>query len=156
MATINFKNVGVKQQTALEAAAAAVTPPTAVGIKTPLSMGNETLLKMTYDVVEQVSDNLRNLLQTNWGERVGQFYFGANLRPITTEIASQESFDSEAVVRIKNAVQTWMPYVDLIDYVSETDHTQNTSTGIIRISVTFNVPSLNVTNKKIQVVLYVI
>jgi phage baseplate assembly protein W len=156
MATISFKNVGVKQQTALEAAKVAATPPTAVGIKTPLSLGKETLLQMTYNVSDQVSDNLRNLLQTNWGERVGQFYFGANLRPITTEISSQEDFDSEAVVRIKNAVQTWMPYVDLIDYVSEIDHTQNISTGIIRINVTYNIPSLNVTNKKIQIVLYVI
>jgi hypothetical protein len=93
---------------------------------------------------------------TNWGERVGQYFLGANLRPLTTEFVSQDSFDNEAVVRIKNAVGTWMPYVNLIDFISEVDRTQNNSTGVIKVTITYSVQALKIENKKIQIFLYIL
>lgn len=155
MATISFKSVGVTAEKVQQSAVQ--TAPVPIGIKTPLQLSNdEGLLVMHYDLADQLADNLRNLLQTNWGERVGQYFFGANLKPLTTEFTSQEAFDSEAVVRIKNAVATWMPFVDLVDFISEVDRNENKNTAIIRVNIGYNIPALRVTDRKIQVVLYVI
>ena len=154
MATYSFKSVGKTQEQQKEEALKKSLIP--YGIKTPLKIsGTDGILEMNYSLADQFADNLRNLLLTNWGERVGLYNFGANLRPLTTEFVSQEDFDSEAVVRIKSAVSTWMPFVDLVDFVSETDRLENYSTGIIRITISYNIASLNISNKKIQIVLYV-
>lgn len=154
MAKINFKSVGQTAQSVLSSSLSPSLVP--IGIKTPLRLGGtDGLLVMNYNLADQLADNLRNLLLTNWGERLGQYFFGANLKPLTTEFVSQDNFDSEAVVRIKGAVTEWMPYVDLIDFVSEVDRTENYSTGIIKVTITYNIPALNVSNKKLQIVLYV-
>lgn len=155
MALINFKSVGIESQTVQQTAAEIVQLP--IGIKTPLELdaSGKNFFVMNYELENQIADNLRNLLQTNWGERLGHFFFGANLRPLTTEFVSQDNFDSEAVVRIKSAVSKWMPFVDLVDFISEVDRLENKSTGIIKINITYNIPNLQVYGKKIQTVLYV-
>lgn len=131
-------------------------PP--IGIKTPLRLGNDSegFLGMTYDISEEFSDNLRNLIMTNWGERVGLYDFGADLRPICTEFVTQDDFDTEAINRIKKAVEKWMPYVELIDFSSSTDHFENKNTAIRKINVTYKIPSINDIERAIQVILYVI
>lgn len=156
MAIINFKSVGQKKEAILsEGAGAGFATP--IGIKTPLELNTKDgLLKMHYKLEDQTADNLRNLLLTSWGERVGLYDFGANLRPLAAEYSSKEDFDDEAVARIKNAVTKWMPYVELIDFLSEVNRTENQITGVIKITVSYNIPSLYINQKKIEVVLYVI
>ena len=111
---------------------------------------------MTYLVSEQVHDNLRNLLLTNWGERLGFYNFGANLRELTSELSNIDAFDEEAISRIRSAVTKWMPFVVLKDFVSEIDNERNINTGIVKISITYSVPQLGVENKALQISLYVI
>lgn len=154
MAKISFKSVGQTKDDVLSSFLS--SSPRPIGIKTPLSIDTESgLLKMNFGLADQIGDNLKNLLLTNWGERVGLYRFGANLRPLTTEFVSQENFDAEAITRIKDAVTQWMPFVDLIDFVSEVDRVENNSTGIIRVTISYGIPSLNVSDKKLQIVLYV-
>lgn len=154
MAKISFKSVGQTKEQLKDSFVTSTPRP--IGIKTPLQLSNDSgLLRMNYNLSNQISDNLRNLLLTNWGERVGLYNFGANLTPLTSDFVSQEDFDSEAVARIKSAVALWMPFVELVDFVSETDRLENVSTGIIRITISYNIPSLNISDKKLQIVLYV-
>jgi len=127
-----------------------------IGLKTPLRLDDKNLFAMHYEVADQVHDNLRNLLLTNWGERVGFYTFGANLRELTTELSSLDAFDEAAIERIRNAVSTWMPFVTLNDFVSEIDNQTNKKIGIIKIKITYNVPQLNIQNRSLQVSLYVI
>lgn len=155
MATYSFKSAGKTRQTIEEEVL--VSSPVPYGIKTPLSIATKDgILAMNYSLEEQFADNLRNLLQTNWGERLGLFQFGANLKPLTTEFVSQESFDNEAIDRIRNAVERWMPFIELEDYSSVIDRNENYNTGILRINITYNIPALEVTRKGLQVTLYVI
>ena len=55
--------------------------------KTPLTLSTNKseLFVMNTNIGDSVSDNLKNLLLTNRGERVMQPDFGANLKPILTE-----------------------------------------------------------------------
>ena len=155
MATYSFKSAGKTRQQEQEEVL--VTSPVPYGIKTPLSIATKDgILAMNYSLEEQFADNLRNLLQTNWGERLGLFQFGAHLKPLTTEFVSQESFDNEAIDRIRNAVERWMPFIELEDYSSIVDRNENYNTGILRINITYNIPALEVTRKGLQVTLYVI
>lgn len=155
MGTISFKSVGQTQQEIVDSTVTVANLP--IGIKTPLKIaGGEGLLEMHFNLEDQLADNLRNLLLTNWGERLGQYYFGANLKPLTTEFVSQENFDNEAVVRIKAAVAQWLPAVDLVDFVSEVDRLENKEIGIIKITISYSVPVVDIPEKKLQITLYVL
>ena len=154
MAVYSFKSVGKTQEKVLEET---LTPsPLPYGIKTPVQLGSsEGIFAMNYSLSEQFADNLKNLLLTNWGERLGLHNFGANLRPLTTEFVSQDNLESEAMVRIKNAVERWMPFVDLESFSTTVDRTQNRNVGVINVNITYNIPALNVVGRGLQITLYV-
>ena len=155
MATYSFKSSG-KTQTQKDAETI-VASPVPYGIKTPLELGSaEGIFVMNYSLEAQFADNLRNLLLTNWGERLGLYQYGANLKPITTELVSQDDFDSAAISRIKSAVDRWMPFVDLEDFASVINREGNANTSIININITYNIPALNVFRKALQINLYAI
>lgn len=155
MATYSFKSVGKTQsQINDETLRSSLIP---YGIKTPLRISeSDGIFEMNYSLAEQFTDNLRNLLLTNWGERLGLYNFGANLRPLTMDFSSQDDFDSEAIARIKSAVEKWMPFIDLEDFSSIVDRNENKNTAIIKINITYNIPLLNVKKKGLQIVLYAI
>jgi phage baseplate assembly protein W len=155
MATLSFKSVGRTVQSLQEETVVAKSLP--IGIKTPLQLGDiDGPFAMHYSLEDQLADNLRNLLQTNFGERVGLYDYGANLKPLTVNFSSQDSFDSEALIRISSAISRWMPFIEPLDYVSEVDRSQKLNTALIRITISYNIPSLNLEQRKIQIVLYVI
>lgn len=155
MGNFNFKSSGkTQEQRAIEALTQSATP---IGIKTPIRLSDtDGLLSMNFSLADQINDNLRNLLMTNWGERVGHYDFGANLRPLTTELVSSDDFDSKAIERIRQTVGRWMPYIDLEDFSSDVDRNDNKNTGVINITITYNISTLNIRLKKLLVTLYVI
>jgi len=155
MGRFSFKSSGLtREQQIVEAITKSSLP---IGIKTPLRLGTqEGIFGMNYNLPDQVHDNLRNLLQTNWGEHLGIYDFGANLRPLVTEFASQEDFDAEAIKRISAAVSRWMPFVSLEDFLSEVDRTQNKNTGVFKITITYSIPALQAGKRALLVTLYVI
>lgn len=128
-----------------------------IGIKTPLSMGQSSdgILSMHYKVSDQIQDNFRNLLLTNWGERLAFYDFGANLRNLTFELSS-EDFDMEAMRRIKRATSKWMPFIELLSFEKEIlGRYQDTSLAQIRMKVEYAVPKLGITNKAIELTFYI-
>lgn len=155
MGTFNFKSSGKTQEQQLVEAVAKASVP--IGIKTPMRLGEqEGIFAMHTSLEDQIHDNLRNLLQCNFGEHLGIYDFGANLRPLTADFSSQDDFDAQAVQRINAAVSRWMPFVSLEDFISEVDRTENKNTGVIKITITYTVPALKTGKKALQVVLYVI
>ena len=77
--TITFKSAGQKIQdynNRIEQVEAPVRRP--IGIKTPIRLKKGTLFDMSYEVSDQIADNLRNLLLTNKGERLGNPAFGTD------------------------------------------------------------------------------
>lgn len=155
MGTFSFKSSGkTKEQRTVEALVSSVVP---IGIKTPMRLSDtDGLLTMNFALADQVNDNLRNLVLTNWGERLGHYDFGANLRPLTTEFVSQGDFDTKAIERIRQTVGRWMPYIDLEDFASNVNRVENKNTAVLTITITYNIPTLNVKGAKLQVTLYVI
>jgi phage baseplate assembly protein W len=132
-----------------------------IGIQTPVALGSgrSGIFNMHFDPVRQISDNLKNLIITNNGERLCNYYYGANLRPLVFELTSLEDFDAQAMSRITNAVRKYMPFVELQSFVSEFDKnvTQldlESGIAIINLTVRYNIPKLFVTDKSITISLY--
>jgi hypothetical protein len=82
-----------------------------IGIVTPVALGygESGLLKMSMDVTQQVRDNFRNMISTNWGDRLILYDFGANLEELAFELTN-ENVEMEAVARIKRTTQKYMPF----------------------------------------------
>lgn len=157
MGTFNFKSAG---KTSIQKTIETLTQsPTPIGIKTPLELGTgnvDGIFRMHYKLADQVHDNLRNLLQCNWGERLGIYDFGANLRPLLSELVSPDDFDAAAVERISSAVGRWMPYISLDEFLSNFDRTENQHTAVAKITITYSIPTLNVEKRSLEITLYAI
>jgi phage baseplate assembly protein W len=129
-----------------------------IGIKTPMQLGTDEIFSMHNNIENQLADNLRNLILTNFGERLGLYDFGANLRELLTEYPNKSDFDTEAANRITRAVNKWMPFVSLTNFSSTVNEAKNHSLGIAAITITINyvIPQINSQEKEIKVNLFVI
>ena len=89
---ISFKNVGIKKDNILFDQA---LNPQPIGIKTPLEINTNGFgpFQAIYDPVKQLKDNLRNLISTNNGERLGRYNYGANLRSLAFDLTSKDDFE---------------------------------------------------------------
>ena len=158
MAEISFKSVGIKNTDPI--LSQDIDPPP-IGIMTPLRLSTkrEGPFEMHYVLANQVNDNLRNLVMTNYGERVGRYNFGANLRPLLFELTNKEDFDQEAMLRIKNACNKFMPFVEL-DTFDSTIKSLNSSEpvpdGLAKIVITlkYSIPKLRVSQRVIEITLF--
>ena len=155
--TYSFSSVGetveeYRQSNRVDDAVGGLTP---VGIKTPLELGQEKdgLLAMNWTTPLAIKDNLKNLLLTNHGERLGMYDFGANLQELLFELGS-DSFDSEAMLRISGAVSKYMPYVALQDFEVVTDGATAAGLSTIGIRITYSVALAGVTGQVLEVILY--
>lgn len=153
---ISFQNVGYKiyDQRKLINPETSLTP---VGILTPLAIdeNGNTFFETSIDIVDIVKDNLKNLIQTNHGERLGRYYFGANLKPLAIEYTSDQNFDSEAMMRINTAVRDYMPYINLEGYNSKASRALDQSVTQVEIIIQFSIPKINLYNGVIKAIIYV-
>ena len=127
-----------------------------VGIKTPvaLSYGEAGLLAMHYELGDQIKDNFRNMLLTNHGERLGYYDFGANLTELAFKLGESD-FDAEAMMRIKETVEKYMPFI-ILDNFEPFQRKLSTSNelAVVGMKVSYSVPSANLTTQQIEVIIY--
>jgi phage baseplate assembly protein W len=156
MATISFKDVGIKTSTKKTLDEQKKTTPP-LGIVTPVREGTGTdgIFKMHRDPATWIKDNLKNLILTNRGDRVIAADFGANLLPLAMDSLTLDDFDSEAVARISRAVSRYMPFIDLKEFSSTSDKTEiGEGLGRIDIIITYDVRSTNIKNQVVKVSFY--
>lgn len=153
----NFKNTGQSVIKALEDVKVAkeVSAQRPFGIMTPLrhSIDREGIFEMNYDLGDQLADNLRNLVQTNHGERLGHFDFGANLRPLSMEILGQEKFESEAMSRIGRSVAKFLPFVQLKTMIVLKERETKDSLPQVIVQIQYTVPKANSKTRAIDVII---
>ena len=107
---------------------------------------------MHTNIRKQISDNFRNLVNTNHGERLPLYNFGANLRDLASELGSEET-DFEAMRRIKATASIYMPYIELKEFESFVLRKDNEHTAQIGIRVIYDVPSMNITGLGLETVI---
>lgn len=98
------------------------SPLKPIGIKIPLERGTskkETLFKMHYDILDQIEDNLKNLIMTQKGERLGFPDYGTSLREIYSNNTLEENEIADlASEEVREAVQKFMPSLRLVKFYS--------------------------------------
>lgn len=85
-----------------------------IGIAVPLQLSGIVSggIKMRYSPIEQIRDNFRNLILTNYGTRVMKPEFGTNLRSVSFDVTRDE-FTNEVQRRIQSAINKYMPFISL-------------------------------------------
>ena len=83
-----------------------------IGLELPLNHGQEGFFTQTKTSLEQTKSNIKNLLLTKIGERLGNPTFGCNLRSVLFE---QENTDIESKIEeeIRQAIGEFLPFVDI-------------------------------------------
>tara|TARA_R110001592_G_scaffold33169_1_gene115322 strand:- start:14571 stop:15062 length:492 start_codon:yes stop_codon:yes gene_type:complete len=148
----SFQSAGVKREDTSIAEAKVRPPP--IGIKTPIRLSeSEGVFEMHTDITKQVSDNLRNLIMTNHGERLGFFDFGANIQPILFDLGSEDG-DLEAINRIKTTVSKYLPFVSLQGFQTFVDREDNKEVAKIGIQITYLIPKIDKALRSLEVMLY--
>ena len=151
--TYSFKSVG---QTSVEAQeqkdlTVRIQP---IGIKTPVRYENsDGLFAMHTDVLANIKDNLRNLLLTNHGERVGMYDFGANLRPLVFDLGNAD-FDTIAIRQISTALSKYMPYIQPSTFEPFDERSEEKVLAKAGIRIKYSIPRLNVQDQVIEVILW--
>ena len=86
------------------------------GCTFPLSYvgGNDGFFPRASSVKEQAASNLKNLLLTQKGERVGQPTFGSDLPRLLFEQRPDDISDSIDET-IREAISNWLPYIEVSD-----------------------------------------
>ena len=114
----------------------------AIGIQLPFSNSSDRLFTLSYSTQQQTLSNLRNLVLTRKGERIMQPRFGTDLYDSLFENIT-ESLISNIKLSISDAVNYWMPYVNLDEItvlaVEARDRKSNKSEHGITISLTVSV-----------------
>lgn len=129
-----------------------------VGIKTPLSnIQGDQIFDMHTSPIDQLKDNLKNLLLTNAGERLGLYNFGSDLSSVLFEYTADDTLESEIVERIKSSVDQFMPGIE-IRAVSKVDLGKSEKSSLnkkglakIKLRIEFDIPSVRITNQAIEV-----
>lgn len=131
-----------------------------IGIRTPLSFGSKRvkLFEMHYNPADQLKDNLKNLLQTNAGDRLGRYNFGCNLSALIFErISLNKEFEELAMKQIIDQVKLYMPIIQIDDIrfdVNKKQLNDLTSLSKIDVKVMYSIPRLQLSRQGIEVILY--
>ena len=89
-----------------------LNPNTYIGLSFPLRKDKFNDFAMTKNSLEQARHNLKNLLLTFPGERVGQPEFGSRLRALCFEQQDDE-LPGQIEEEVKQTVSSWLPYINI-------------------------------------------
>lgn len=119
-----------------------------IGFSTPLSEGDD-IFSMHVNPVKQLSDNFRNMLMTNNGERLFRYSFGANLKSLVFEFSTHENFIAILTEQIVETTTQLMPLIQIND-IKVIAGDKNTKRdyndfGVARITirVSYTIPKLS-------------
>ena len=111
-----------------------------IGIDMPFrkSNGQEGYFASTTTTIDAVKNNIRNLVQTNKGERFMQPSLGIELRKYLFE-----QFTDESRISIENditdALNFWLPFVEIKKIIVAMDEEYDVGRNKLKIDITFNI-----------------
>ena len=90
-----------------------------VGINT--TSDSNGIFAVNFTTISQAKSNLQNLILTKKGERLMQPEFGCDIWKILFEPIVEESIETDIEKTILEAVQTWMPYLNIDEIIFDYD-----------------------------------
>ena len=110
---------------------------TYIGLELPMTHTQNGFFNRTKTALEQAKSNIRNLLLTNKGERLGNPTFGTNLLSLAF---SQENTDLESRVEeeIRAAMSEFLPFINIVSIETNFSDT-NKDVANVNLRFTLNV-----------------
>lgn len=112
-----------------------------IGIDLPIRRGDDLdgFFATTSTTIEAVKNNIRNLLQTEEGERFFQPNLGLNLRRLLFEHITNENLIGVQDA-ILDKIEFWLPFVQVRDIqVLSRNNTTDIGVNEIRVKILFNI-----------------
>ena len=122
-----------------------------VGIDLPFTVDQDGAgaVASTSTTIEAVKNNIRNLLQTNPGERVMQPNLGIELRGVLFQ-----QIDESTLLSIQDTIldslQYWLPFVEVQDIQISNDDSK-TDTNQVVVSIIFNIKQDSSTTDSVSI-----
>ena len=112
-----------------------------IGIDLPIRRSDniDGFFAQTSTTIESVKNNIRNLLQTNEGERFFQPNLGLNLKTLLFEHITNDN-----LLGVQDAIldkfEFWLPFVEVRDIqILNKDNTSDIGENEIRVKIDFNI-----------------
>ena len=114
-----------------------------IGIGLPLTYNKTGFFYKTKTSLEQAKSNIKNLLLTKKGERLGNPEFGSDL---TSVIFEQEGDDIESKVEeaIRSSISRFLPFI-IIDEIETAFSDRNPN--VVNVSISFSI-NIDTTEKE--------
>jgi phage baseplate assembly protein W len=106
----------------------------AIGLSLPLQMGTATF-NQTYDNLVQLKSNVKNLLLTNRGERLGLPTFGCGLQQLLFE-QNTEDLEDKIYNEIEKSISYWLPQLS-IQSIEISSNDQDKDNNSLNVSIVF-------------------
>lgn len=92
-----------------------------LGIDINTGSDSNGIFAVNYTTLSQAKSNLKNLLLTKKGERVGLPTFGCDIWKVLFEPIVDGDIDFKVENSIIEAVEAWLPYLEITQIVLESD-----------------------------------
>jgi len=128
---------------------------TPFNVITPLQFPNTVgeTFKTTTSIIDGVILDFKNLLLTNYGERLGRPDYGANLNSLLSERLSQEDWGTKASNLIRKATETYMSFISIETISIETLSQRNDGFSRVQIAIIYSILALGVQNRRLDLTL---
>ncbi len=148
----NFKGTSVINQR-IETVPSVDSPP--IGLKTPLRKATRRgqLFDQHLDLESDIIDNFKNLLLTNYGERLMYPDLGANLLSLLNERVSSEDWNEKLTRSIVGTTRTYMPQISIESVVASPLPTLNDGFSRVKVVVTFSIQRLGIQGRQLDLTL---
>jgi phage baseplate assembly protein W len=109
-----------------------------IGINT--SSNSNGIFAVNYTTLSQAKSNLQNLILTKKGERLQNPNFGCDIHNLLFEQINEETIGTKVESSILDAVETWLPYLNIEQIVFDYDD-NDIDTNKISVDVKFSLKS---------------
>lgn len=125
---------------------------TYIGLELPMTHTQNGFFNRTKTALEQAKSNIRNLLLTNKGERLGNPTFGTNLLSL---VFSQENTDLESRVEeeIRASMGEFLPFINIVSIETNFSDT-NKDVANVNLRFTLNVDVTSEENLELDLSTY--
>ena len=114
-----------------------LNPDTFIGISLPLEYGTKGFFNQTKTTLQQARHNIRNLLLTIKGERLGNPTFGSDLMRVIFE-PEDEFLESKIEEAIRSSMDEWLPYINLQEIKVEPSLVPNKVVVDLKFTINFD------------------
>ncbi len=122
-----------------------LNPDTFIGISLPLEYGTQGFFNQTKTTIQQVRHNIKNLLLTVKGERLGNPTFGSNLMRVLFE-PDDSDIQSKIEEEIRTSISEWLPFIEIVSIEAKSDTYNKNRVNVsmnFTIDISQNVETVN-------------